>query len=58
MISPIVGTSGTAGVRCGDITASARTAPLRMCGSEFGSASTPAWIRPEIRSVSIGAPPG
>ncbi len=43
--------------RAGDMMASARTAPLLMCGSEFGSASTPAWIRPEIMSVIIGAPP-
>jgi hypothetical protein len=42
MVSPIVGTSGTAGLRRGDMTASARTAPARICGSEFGSASIPA----------------
>ena len=53
----MVGTSGNVGVRARDSTASARTAPLLMCGSEFGSASTPAWIRPEIMSVIIGAPP-
>ena len=53
----MVGTSGSAGVRAFDRTASARTEPLLMCGSEFGSASTPAWTRPEIRSVIIGAPP-
>ena len=53
----MVGTSGSAGVRFADSTASARTPPDLMCGSEFGSASTPAWMRPLNKSVSIGAPP-
>ena len=53
----MVGTSGSAGVRVRDKIASARTEPPLMCGSEFGSASTPAWIWPEMMSVTIGAPP-
>ena len=45
-VSPNVGTSGSAAVRIAGSTASARTAPLRICGSEFGMASIPAWMRP------------
>ena len=40
-----------------DIIASARIEPLRTCGSEFGSASTPAWMRPGMRSPIITTPP-
>jgi hypothetical protein len=57
IVSPMVGTSDNAGVRFADSTASARMPPDLMCGSEFGNASTPAWMRPLNRSVSIGAPP-
>jgi hypothetical protein len=43
--------------RAAPVTASARSAPLWMCGSEFGKASMPACTRPPIKSVTIGAPP-
>src|SRR5215471_1989544 len=43
--------------RAGPVTASARSAPERMCGSEFGKASIPASTRPPMRSAIIGAPP-
>jgi hypothetical protein len=41
-VSPTVGTSGTAADRTGPVSASARSAPERMCASEFGKASMPA----------------
>ena len=56
-ISATVGTSGSAGRRCGVPTAMARSLPLLMCGSSAGRPALLAWVRPASRSVSCGPVP-
>ena len=56
-ISATVGTSGSAGSRCGVPTAMAFSLPVLMCGSSAGSPALVACVRPASRSVSIGPVP-
>ena len=49
--SAVVGTSGSAGERCGAITAIARTLPLFTCPAMPGMSWNMSWISPAIRLV-------
>src|SRR6516225_9181646 len=55
--SAIAGTSGSASKRRLPATASARSAPVRTCGSEVTITSKPICTWPASRSVIMGAPP-
>src|SRR5262249_21721877 len=55
--SAIVGTSGSASKRRLPATASARSAPVRTCGSEVTITSKPICTWPASRSVIMDAPP-
>ncbi|MCY1371511.1 hypothetical protein D9M69_586610 [compost metagenome] len=53
----MVGVSGMAGERCGEVTASARSVPAFTCGSTPGIVVNMKSIWPPIRSVIAGPPP-
>jgi hypothetical protein len=53
----MVGTSGSAALRLPLVTASARTAPDRMCASEDGTLSISMSSLPPITSISAGEEP-
>ena len=55
--STTVGTSGTSGERCAEVTASGTSWPLLKYGTKAVMTSMPTGITPAIRSVVIGAPP-
>ncbi len=55
--SIMVGTSGSCGTRRALVTASARTFPARMCGSEGGTESTMMSTSPARSAVIAAAAP-
>ena len=55
--STVLGTSGSVSARFALVTASARSLPLRMCGSSTGTSKIPICTWPPTRSVTAGAAP-
>src|SRR4029453_17843883 len=55
--SATVGTSGSAGARVADVTASGRSFPALICGSDGGRLSNISCTWPPSRSCSAGALP-
>ncbi|CUJ54436.1 Uncharacterised protein [Achromobacter xylosoxidans] len=55
--SATVGTAGSKGERCGDVTASARRRPAAIKGAALDAVTTPMPTWPDITSVRAGPQP-